>query len=401
MSLFGQRVALYKMGVFVRLSFSKLSRFESCPLAYKFHYVDKLPSEPSVPLLFGSAIHEVLEKLIQEHVEEELVGPLSKARAEALWQTVWSDTELSGVEVFQEGLDILYRFVNEQKDLDHLDVLAVEQPIEFTLPGDFQVIGYIDRVDRIDDETIEVIDYKTSRQLYSSEEVNKSLQLSLYQIAAQQLWPWAKKIRLSYWMLRHGVKQSAERPPHEIYGVKKYVVTLGQQIRATKEFRPKLNVYCGNCDYRQHCPAYKEALTDNLPAHRVNFGNLEEVSRERESVSNRVRILNSRKSELEKPLRAALRGQEDIVLGETRYSMLKTTRKTYSARKTLEALARVGISKETVLDTLLMVDNKALREFLKAHPIVSPSQAHMLEVELEASAKCSYSSRICAKPVMP
>lgn len=35
--------------------------------------------------------------------------------------------------------------------------------------GPFTVLGFIDRVDRVDDETVEVIDYKTNRLLFSRE----------------------------------------------------------------------------------------------------------------------------------------------------------------------------------------------------------------------------------------
>ena len=64
------------------------------------------------------------------------------------------------MDVFAEGLAILRRFIAEQGVVDHRDVLAVEK--EFRLPvGPFEVLGFIDRVDWIDDETVEVIDYKT------------------------------------------------------------------------------------------------------------------------------------------------------------------------------------------------------------------------------------------------
>lgn len=385
----------------MRLSYSKLSRYERCPLSYKFYYLDRLPSEPSIHLLFGSAVHEVLEKLVQEHVDGERVGPLSKTRAEELWQLVWKETEMSGVEVYQEGLDILTQFVRQHTHLDHLDILAVEQPFSFTLPGDLQVIGYIDRIDRIDDETIEVIDYKTSRQLYMSYEVDKSLQLSLYQIAAQQLWPWAKKVRLSYWMLRHDLRQSTERRPNELEGVKKYVATLGEQIRDAQEFTPKLNTYCGSCDYRKKCPKYQEVLSGEVTPLGHDFGDLELAARELETTTDRLKILNGRKKELEKPLRAALRDQEEIVLGQIRYVLQKTSRTKYSVIKTLKVIEQAGLCPDTFLEQVLKVDSKSLREFLRCHFPENPSRARMVEAELDALADHTYSTRISATSVMP
>ena len=134
-----------------RLSFSKLSRYETCPLSYKLHYIDRLERAAGVPLLFGSAVHAVLENLVREHMHEERVGPLPEDRAAALWQEAWAKSGMSGIDVFREGLDIVHRFVREQGVLEHHDVLAVEKEFRITIGG-FEVIGYLDRVDRVDDE---------------------------------------------------------------------------------------------------------------------------------------------------------------------------------------------------------------------------------------------------------
>ena len=167
------------------LSFSRLSRFETCPLSYRFHYIDQLHAEPGVPLRFGKLVHAVLENLVREVIEDELTGPLSEERALELLREAWHASELVGVEVFQEALRIVRDFVRAQGVIDHRNVLAVEK--ELRLPvGEFEVLGFIDRVDWVGDETIEVIDYKTNRQLFTREEVDTSLQLSLY-AAAERL----------------------------------------------------------------------------------------------------------------------------------------------------------------------------------------------------------------------
>ena len=174
------------------LSYSRLSRFEQCPLSFRLHYIDKKTAEPGVPLKFGSLIHAVLEHLVREHMEDERAGPLSEERALEIYRKGWADEGLTGIEVFEEGLD-----------------LAVEK--EFKLPvGRFTVLGFIDRVDCLDDETVEVIDYKTNRVLFTRDEVDHSLQMSLYHLAARQLWPWAKKVRLTFDMQLQGRVQALE-----------------------------------------------------------------------------------------------------------------------------------------------------------------------------------------------
>ena len=194
------------------LSYSRLSRFEQCPASFKLHYIDKTKAEPGVPLRFGKAIHAVLEDLVREHMQDERTGPLSEERALELLRQAWAAGDLTGIELFQEGVDMLQAFVRDQGELDHRDVLAIEK--EFRLKvGRFTVLGFIDRVDWVDDQTVEVIDYKTNRMLFSRDEVDSSLQMSLYDLAARQIWPWVKNVRLTFHMLRHGIRMRTERTP--------------------------------------------------------------------------------------------------------------------------------------------------------------------------------------------
>jgi RecB family exonuclease len=145
-----------------------------------------VPSEPSIALIFGKMIHAVLERLLREVVEEEHVGALSEERALKFYRQAWAASRLSGMDVFAEGFSIIREFVREQGVVNHRDVLAIEH--EFHLPvGCFEVLGYMDRVDCIDNETIEIIDYKSNYLLFTREELDSSLQMSLYELAARKL----------------------------------------------------------------------------------------------------------------------------------------------------------------------------------------------------------------------
>ena len=241
------------------LSYSRLSRFETCPLSYRLHYIEKKQAEPGLPLRFGKTIHAVLERLIKEVVDDERTGPLSEERALELYREAWGAEQLTGMDVFAEGLAIIRRFIAEQGVVDHRDVLAVEK--EFRLPvGPFEVLGFIDRVDWIDDETVEVIVYKTNHQIFSRDEVDTSLQMSLYEVAVRRLWPWAKKVKLTFWMLRHGVRQETTRTEEQLADALAYVETLGRQTETATEYPARLNTNCSYCDHRKQCPAYAEAL---------------------------------------------------------------------------------------------------------------------------------------------
>src|SRR5215471_16557113 len=144
------------------LSFSRLQRFEQCPLSFRLHYIDKLPSEPGVELKFGKAVHWTLEQLVGEHTLDGKSEPLSIEHALDLWQVAWTNEGLTGVGLFADGAEILKAFCRSEGVVDPRDVVAVERSFEIPI-GHFKVVGSIDRIDRIDDFTIRVRDYKTNR----------------------------------------------------------------------------------------------------------------------------------------------------------------------------------------------------------------------------------------------
>ena len=382
------------------LSYSRLSRFETCPLSYRLHYIEKKQAEPGLPLRFGKTIHAVLERLIKEVVDDERTGPLSEERAIELYREAWGAEQLTGMDVFAEGLAILRRFIAEQGVVDHRDVLAIEK--EFRLPvGPFEVLGFIDRVDWIDDETVEVIDYKTNHQLFTRDEVDTSLQMSLYEVAVRRLWPWAKKVKLTFWMLRHGVRQETTRTEEQLADALAYVETLGRQTETATEYPARLNTNCSYCDHRKQCPAYAEALKGKREFIVEDLADLEGVAREREEVARLAKALYARKEELEDILKAQLKERDELVLGGVRYRMFATTSLDYPLEPTLTLLAdATGLSRDEVLGKLGAIDKKALDALLKSlGKKLDKPRVSLLKAELEAHADKRMSPRLWAKEV--
>lgn len=382
------------------LSYSRLSRFETCPLSYRLHYIEKKQAEPGLPLRFGKTIHAVLERLIKEVVDDERTGPLSEERAIELYREAWGAEQLTGMDVFAEGLAILRRFIADQGVVDHRDVLAIEK--EFRLPvGPFEVLGFIDRVDWIDDETVEVIDYKTNHQLFTRDEVDTSLQMSLYEVAVRRLWPWAKKVKLTFWMLRHGVRQETTRTEEQLADALAYVETLGRQTETATEYPARLNTNCSYCDHRKQCPAYADALKGKREFIVEDLADLEGVAREREEVARLAKALYARKEELEDILKAQLKERDELVLGGVRYRMFATTSLDYPLEPTLTLLAdATGLSRDEVLGKLGAIDKKALDALLKSlGKKLEKPRVSLLKAELEAHADKRLSPRLWAKEV--
>ena len=384
------------------LSYSRLSRFEQCPLSFKLHYIDKRKAEPGVPLKFGKLIHAVLEVLVREHMEDERTGPLSEERAAELYREGWAGEGLAGMEVFTEGLQIIQAFIRDQGELDHRDVLAIEKEFRLSV-GRFTVLGFIDRVDCVDEETVEVIDYKTNRLLFTRDEVDHSLQMSLYHLAARQLWPWAKKVRLTFHMLRHGVRLRTERTAEQLDAAIAYVETLGAMTEEATAYPARLNSNCVWCDHRQGCPAYADALTGRRDVICEDISDIEQVAREREEVARLAKVLYARKKELEDVLKTHLADTDELILGGVRYRMFNTTRLEYPLDPTLRVLAEsTGLSREDLTDRLTSINKKSLDTLLKElGKTTDRARVRLLKTELESVADKSFFPRLWAKEVSP
>jgi RecB family exonuclease len=382
------------------LSFSRLQRFEQCPLSFKLHYVDKRRAEPGIPLRFGKAVHAVLEALVGEAIATRTTGPLSEARAVQLWGQMWAQADLVGVDLFAEGLAMLKQFVRDDGVLEPTTVLAIEKAFRLQIGG-FTVLGFMDRVNWLDDETLEIVDYKTNHQLFTRDEVDSSLQMSLYELAARELWPWVKNVRLTFWMLRHGIKQTTSRAAEDLEAAKAYVATLGRQTETATAFPARPHSGCTYCDHRSACPAYAEILDGSKEIVHDELTNIERVAAERERVATRVRILQAHKTELEKAIKAHLKERSDLVVGGVRYAMFNVTSVSHPLASTVRILSEaMDRAPDEITQEIAVVDNDALKRLMTSLGSTLPKpRLALVRAELEANAEKTFSPRFWAKEV--
>lgn len=383
------------------LSVSRLRRFESCPLAFKLHYIDKRDSEPSLPLQFGTMLHAVLERLYQWALAEKHTGRIDDELALELYCDEFVRSGLSGFAIFDEGLRILRAYLHDNPMVDHATVLAVEQDFELEVGG-FLVVGKIDRVDRVDAETVEVLDYKTNRAIYTREELDTDLQLTVYALAARQLWPWAKEVRLGFYLLRHGLRMMTERSEEQLESARGYIATLGHQTENATDYAARLQANCAYCDHRQQCPAYAAALAGKVEVVRAASDDLDALAREREQVASLARILYQRKEQLDRILKARLDHEGELELAGMRYTLRPAaSHVTYPIASTVRAFAEVAaLPEEDVRDELLVIDKARVDALVKRLRKSIPRAKHrLLETYLDALAEKQFSARLYAQEV--
>ena len=131
------------------------------------------------------------------------------------------------------------------------DACFIEKPFNLKI-GEYWINGRIDRIDRLDDGTYEVIDYKTGRKP-TNLRLDKDLQLSLYALACKDVFN-INPSKLSLYYLEENVKVSTSRTEEQLKEVYDNVDELIAEI-AKSNFSPTPGYLCSFCDYRLICPA--------------------------------------------------------------------------------------------------------------------------------------------------
>jgi RecB family exonuclease len=382
------------------LSASRLKKWAQCPKAFELHYIRKLPTKPNPAFAFGSALHLALERTYRLIAERKLTGRFPEDDVVRLWQDAWREEKPGDLAIFEEGLAILKAYARAHAQVDHESVLAIEQ--EFRLPvGRFTVLGFIDRVDKLDDETVRIVDYKSNRVVFTRDEVDHDLQLSIYALAARMLWPWAKNVRLAFYLLRHGFYMETERAKESLDATRAYVEALGEQTESATEFPARVTELCAYCDHASACPAYHRALLGQVDLVCRDESDLEAVAREREEVAAKAKLLYARKDALERVLKAHIQKHGRVELGGVAYSIATTTQLAYPTEPTLDVLTQtLGRSREGLAGALLSVDKAKLDALLDGlSDTLRAADVRMLKTQLQAVAEKTLIPRFGAQRV--
>ncbi len=237
----------------MKLSYSSISTYETCPAKYKFQYEDRLPTQGSPALSFGDSLHRALRRFHDRPVP---VAPTLPELHEMLEGEWLSDGYRDQAE------ERLYRDhawqVLAEYHTANADSFRIPAALEFRFTVEVegvQISGVIDRMDRIPGGGYEIIDYKTNRRLPPKAVVDRDLQLSVYYLAAKEIWG-IEPERLTLYFLLPGERMTTVRTPADADDVRRRIATVAERIEAGK-FEPRQNPLCDWCDFQRLCPLYR------------------------------------------------------------------------------------------------------------------------------------------------
>lgn len=240
------------------VSYSQIESFNLCPLQYKYQYILKVPTVPSAAASFGDSIHKTLQRFYQEFMNNKNI---TVDRLMEIYKELWIPIHFSSLEhqnhMKKEGEQMLRKYFETFHRRD-TSVFAIEKLFKIRISHNVYITGKIDRVDAKFDKEIEIIDYKTGKKP-DEKEIKKSLQLSIYALAATDPGLFHKKpdqVTLTFYYLQDMQKISMKRAQSEIESVKD-TVEKTVDLMNNNRFEAKVGPWCDFCSFRLLCEAWQ------------------------------------------------------------------------------------------------------------------------------------------------
>lgn len=391
----------------IKTSPTALEQYERCRRQYFIERVEKhRPQYDSPPLLLGRAVHDTLNTLLREHIRAGKKGRLDMALAHVLFEEEWVKHRCKEQELFVDGLQMVSLFCEKQEILDPEHIFALEHDFEFTLGDEVRVRGRMDRIDReeaMSEETGEVHltltvdDYKTTRQWLTSRDVADSIQIACYSMAARIIEPAATRFHAGLWLLRTGEPILISHTETELVDWADYILTTVRQIQTEKEWAPTLNTNCIYCSCSSECSEYKRALRGDKLFFAQDMHDYDTMAKEREDISDILRILESRKKKLTEAIKGFLESSgAGAEMGEVYYSLSRRHRDSFPIGETVRIIAeRTGEPEDVVMEAVGQVQTKAVETFLKEYARrTNVGSAGMIRAALANITERSYTTSL-------
>jgi len=240
------------------LSASAIDNYKLCPLRFKLDRDWRIPGEVSGALQYGASMHRVLRtyydsiKAGRPKSQEEILQLFrDDLRSEAIADPYQHDLYEA------QGLAQLREFVAAAEG-DAAEVLHTEEYFNIKI-GMTTLVGRIDRMDRVGEGQVVIVDYKTGKPK-SQEDADESLQLSLYALAAREKWGYVPE-RLAFHNLDGNTMISTARSAIQLEEAQIEVEKIAAKI-ADGKFEPKVGYHCNSCAYRGICPRTEKRVPE-------------------------------------------------------------------------------------------------------------------------------------------
>lgn len=196
------------------LSPSRLSDFQACPRRYQHASVDRIPQPATYATAKGRLVHYVFEQLFllpnEQRTIERARGFVAAAIDAVLTEDVRADLDLDEsllARMLSETAAIIEGYFS-MEDPTSVDSEGVELRIGVDVNG-APLYGILDRLDRNEDGTLTIVDYKTGKLPNRSYDSQTFANTELYAALCEaHLGERPQRIRLMYVAHAHAIERS-------------------------------------------------------------------------------------------------------------------------------------------------------------------------------------------------
>jgi len=252
-------------------SHSKLETFEQCNLKFKFRYIDKIIPEigKSIEAHLGHVVHKTLEWLYCQikkkdtpTIEQIISHYAEKWQEEFTEDIIIVKKEFTDKDYFNKGVEFLVKYYTKNHPFED-NTIATEHKIELDLAEEIKLIGFVDRlVHNLQNNEIEIHDYKTGNSMPTEKQIKNNRQLALYSLAIKETFGKDKNICLIWHFLAHDTKICIRKTDEELDNLKQEIINLVKQIEGTTNYPPNKSILCNWCEYKSMCPEFNNKPKD-------------------------------------------------------------------------------------------------------------------------------------------
>jgi len=245
------------------LSPSRVEAFTSCPMAFRFASIEKLPEPPSIHATKGSMVHRVLELLFMRPAAQRSLVTAQPAFEQAMAEyrldpefTLLGLTEPQQQAFFDDAWTLVEAYF-AMEDPAAIREIGLEIRLEAQV-GSLALRGIIDRLELDEEGRLVVTDYKTGRAPGLQYEQSRLAGVHFYSFLCEEvLGQRPAAIRLMY--LRTGETITATPSAQSVRFITTRTTAVWKAVEKaclTDNFQPRQGALCKSCAFQPWCPAF-------------------------------------------------------------------------------------------------------------------------------------------------
>lgn len=362
------------------LSATGIKDFLQCQLKTVFRYDRQVRRVMNDHARLGIAVHEALEQFTRRMLLKQSFPDQSDYEfAVTTFMNKATSEGLTDMGFYADGKAMVTEWIDRYDPAEK--ILDVEYFFKIKTPEDIPIVGAIDKVRILNDDTIEVVDYKTSRTAMTVWQLRDDIQLSMYDLAASILWPEYSNRVLTLEYPRINKSVSSYRTQNQRDTFRQFLVSIWKQMNSVvdEETEGRINNLCSWCDYRNYCTAYGELInSDSVVLAPLADLSPDEFLDQWQRIANQKNILEARHREMK------MIASERAVLGENVVSPRKELYSTQAARTNYDIEDVVEIIPGDDLYSVLAVNKAKLDRFVKDRPELKDPLSRVAKVSYNA-----------------